>query len=853
MKSLKKLTKKDGSRDDYSGGGAGYIPTISVGRVTEGQTFLHGYLIVKVIAAKRIPNMENWVSQLYDKKDVTDPFVDVRLGNARIAKTSIIDNDLNPEWNETFRIEVCHKADSLIFDVRDKDHMNTEQIGVVELATQLLLNGQEFQGWHPIRKKRKTNGELHISVQYTSMSMIRESYDVRSYFPMQRGCAVRLYQDTMTPTDLPWLNMVQGPRGIRPNPRSCWKDLYYDLEAAQHLITITGWSVWTELRLFRGQEAVEIYGGTLGELLCRKADQGVEVKVMVWSEITSGEVLGDKGMMNTHDMETYKFFKDGANYRGSNRVECALTPRELKEAKEVTEKLQTRFAGASYTHHQKSVVCDAPCDPGSYDGRRKLIAYVGGLDLTGGRYDNPEHNIFSTLKTDHHSDFRNSNVKGATAQVGPREPWHDIHCRVEGPIAKDVLQNFIERWKRQAKGTGRSPKIDESRINPSAQAMQNDPSNEWNVQLFRSITSDSAKLKIEGREHELVLTSKSGRLVEQSITQAYIQMIRHARNYIYIENQYFMGSAFRWLNDSDVLCNHTIPVEITSKIREKMLAGERFTAYIVIPMWPEGDPTSGPMQAILFWQMRTMEMMYHEVGNALKEARVPQHLGQHPTDWLMFLCPGKRELWGSHMDLLDSPMPGSLPEGLRKTMRQMIYVHSKMMIVDDAYIIVGSANINERSMSGTRDTEMAVGCWQPQYSSMNPYGEVHMFRMSLWAEHLKTWEDTFRFPGTLECTRRVKEMCKYNWKSYNFEAYGIAQDPPPPGHLLLYPIQVNHLSFLLSVLEQSYLRRLMTLETSATWIGSPHSQITHRLPPSLGARVDLFLKRSQLERTNALQ
>merc|ERR1719264_2378698 len=31
------------------------------------------------------------------------------------------------------------------------------------------------------------------------------------------------------------------------------------------------------------------------------------------------------------------------------------------------------------------------------------------------------------------------------------------------------------------------------------------------------------------------------------------------------------------------------------------------------------------------------------------------------------------------------------------------------MIVDDSYIIVGSANINERSMSGTRDTEMAAG------------------------------------------------------------------------------------------------------------------------------------------------
>ena len=28
-----------------------------------------------------------------------------------------------------------------------------------------------------------------------------------------------------------------------------------------------------------------------------------------------------------------------------------------------------------------------------------------------------------------------------------------------------------------------------------------------------------------------------------------------------------------------------------------------------------------------------------------------------------------------------------------------------------------------------------------------------MFRMSLWAEHLKTWEESFRFPGTLECTQ----------------------------------------------------------------------------------------------------
>lgn len=43
-------------------------------------------------------------------------------------------------------------------------------------------------------------------------------------------------------------------------------------------------------------------------------------------------------------------------------------------------------------------------------------------------------------------------------------------------------------------------------------------------------------------------------------------------------------------------------------------------------------------------------------------------------------------------------------------------VHSKLMIVDDEYVIVGSANINQRSQDGTRDTEIAVGALQPGHS-----------------------------------------------------------------------------------------------------------------------------------------
>jgi len=31
---------------------------------------------------------------------------------------------------------------------------------------------------------------------------------------------------------------------------------------------------------------------------------------------------------------------------------------------------------------------------------------------------------------------------------GPREPWHDWHCKIDGPAAYDVLTNFEQRWRK---------------------------------------------------------------------------------------------------------------------------------------------------------------------------------------------------------------------------------------------------------------------------------------------------------------------------------------------------------------------------------------------------------------------
>ena len=88
-------------------------------------------------------NFTNIVSPSYNipnNLDVTDPFVDVVLGNAKLAKTSVILNDLNPVWNESFCIELCHWAVNLNFEVRDKDHAYAEYIGAVQLPASNLVS-----------------------------------------------------------------------------------------------------------------------------------------------------------------------------------------------------------------------------------------------------------------------------------------------------------------------------------------------------------------------------------------------------------------------------------------------------------------------------------------------------------------------------------------------------------------------------------------------------------------------------------------------------------------------------------------------------------------------------------------
>jgi phospholipase D1/2 len=192
-----------------------------------------------------------------------------------------------------------------------------------------------------------------------------------------------------------------------------------------------------------------------------------------------------------------------------------------------------------------------------------------------------------------------------------------LHSKIDGPAAYDVLRNFEERWLKAAKRHGLKKmgksyddtllnlkRIPEICLDDTPYASDNDPES-WHVQVFRSIDSNSAKdFPKDPREASLRnLVCGKNVLIDRSIHAAYVNAIRAAQHFIYIENQYFLGSSFNWDSNKDIGANNLIPIEIALKIASKIKANERFAAYIVIPMWPEGIPTSLPTQRILYWQI----------------------------------------------------------------------------------------------------------------------------------------------------------------------------------------------------------------------------------------------------------
>ncbi|CAN6448972.1 unnamed protein product [Victoria cruziana] len=565
----------------------------------------------------------------------------IKLDRTKVAETS---QDAERLWNQCFHILCAHRASFVRISLKTK----SRTLGRLMIPVSEITTGIPISSLFPLRTDRgklipklKLRISLHFKYPYRNPLKEPKFPDLSlAAFPQRSDCNVRLYQDAHTSHDFPSTYKVG---------RNLWEDVYKAIDEARRLVYIAGWSLNPRTVLVRDLKTSipDALGVSVGELLKRKAEEGVAVRVMLWNDETSLAILKNSGVMRTHDEEAFSFFQ-------GTGVVCRLCKRDRAEAP------------ALFAHHQKTITIDAGVNAG---GRREIVSFVGGLDLCDGRYDDQHHYLFKTLdSTAHVDDFYQPSIGSAKLQKGgPREPWHDIHACVTGAAAWDVLANFEQRWRRQCDP---SLLLDTGGLSDELPAPDDGTSAEpgdWKVQVFRSIDRESVSSLPENLHAEC------------SIHEAYVQAIRHAERFIYIENQYFIGGCHLWETDNDCGCRNLIPVEIALKIAGKIRKNERFGAYIVIPLWPEGNPEGEVVQEILRWLRLTMEMMYKIVGRAIAEVGGG---GLHPRDYLNFFCLANREPAGEGDEYVppSSPSPYTDYWNSQKNRRFMIYVHSKLMI-----------------------------------------------------------------------------------------------------------------------------------------------------------------------------
>ncbi|XP_008163174.1 phospholipase D1 isoform X1 [Chrysemys picta bellii] len=256
----------------------------------------------------------------------------------------------------------------------------------------------------------------------------------------------------------------------------------------------------------------------------------------------------------------------------------------------------------------------------------------------------------------------------------PRMPWHDISSVVHGKAARDVARHFIQRWnftkimKPKYRSLSYPFLLPKSQRTASEMKYQVPESVCANVQVLRSAADWSAGIKYH----------------EESIHNAYVSVIENSKHYIYIENQFFISCA------DDKVVSNKIGDTIARRILKAHRDSKRYRVYVVIPLLPgfEGDISTGggnALQAIMHFNYRTMCRGDNSILGQLKA-----EIGDQWINYISF-C-GLRTY---------AELDGNL-------VTELIYVHSKLLIADDNTVIIGSANINDRSMLGKRDSEMAI-------------------------------------------------------------------------------------------------------------------------------------------------
>ncbi|KRX46040.1 Phospholipase D1 [Trichinella murrelli] len=317
----------------------------------------------------------------------------------------------------------------------------------------------------------------------------------------------------------------------------------------------------------------------------------------------------------------------------------------------------------------------------------------------------------------------------------PRMPWHDIAAVVYCSVARDLARHFIERWNacktEKAKHNQRIPYlIPKSYEKVEMPHIFHKIAYKCHIQVIRSCSQ----------------WSFGSNMVEDSIHRAYVHLIKNAKHYIYIENQFFVSL----LNSNDV--HNSIAKALYDRILQAYNDKETFRVYVMMPLLPGfegqlGTTGGSALQAVLHWTYCSL----CKGPNSLL-FNLAQHI-EDPSEYIVF-CSLR-----THATLME------------KLVSEIIYIHSKLMIVDDLFTIIGSANINDRSMLGKRDSEVAIYVEDCEFSRSSMNGQLYQagrfafsLRTDLFAEHLGLSDTSAKRKSQLDVRDPVSTEFFTTWK-----------------------------------------------------------------------------------------
>lgn len=251
-------------------------------------------------------------------------------------------------------------------------------------------------------------------------------------------------------------------------------------------------------------------------------------------------------------------------------------------------------------HHQKIVAID------------DRIAFCGGIDVTGGRWDD----------RDHRSD--NPRRRGPDGKIAA--PWHDASVVMDGPAAAALADLARTRWERATNA-------------PLAPLHSTDPTPIWPPSIppdFTDITVAIARTEPPETDAPIIT----------EIEQLYLDAIASAKDYIYLESQYF--------------CADAITAALAKRLAE----------------------ANGPEVVVI--NPRAAHNFAEDLAMNIPRSRMIRTL--HAAD--------RHGRFAILSPVNDTGAP--------------IYVHAKIFLSDGRFLRIGSSNIDRRSMGFDTECDVAI-------------------------------------------------------------------------------------------------------------------------------------------------